>query len=1092
MITLKEMIAILNNNSSQPTMLYNITGATISSEEAIDISHKQSASVVSSDEILNIAPCENEIPVSFYSEPDWEALAFPGHYPDAKNYFNSPRDKSITPTKYVHARLKSSDDRFASDPQYIFNALHWTESSNVASAITFSQQKHFQSDISAGALTNPDNVRQMINDDQIFQNSFKNIRGTPQWCHNMMLDVLAKCRAFGPRTYFLTWSAALFKWTNIIKVVATQYGESLTDKDVNNMNWSEKVQYFKRNPVTVARQIDHIFNKVFPKMLINGLHPIGQILNYNDRREFQHRTGLEHVHSQVHIKDAPRINDSSKDNEVIDFIDKYITCSLLDKEGYPELYELVNTVQKHHHTFTCRKNSGSRCRFKAPWPPCEETRIIRGKQIDKNEYKQSKRVLDKVLDQINNCTSDLQDVALDGLLSSCDLSKIQYFSALDTVQKKLTVIYKRKPNETNIGPYNTVMISLLQSNMNIQYVTNMYAVLAYITYMCKPERNMSELMKKAHKEANGKAVKDKLRAIGNVFLTKFEVSTHEAIKRTLSLKMRTSNIDVEFVPTGPKERRIRMLKNPSDLAKLDPDSKNVYKKNMIEKYENRPNKLKDMCYADFATTYTYPKKNEDEEEEGANESENELENLEINNELPKLITLKNGMGKMKKRGRPCVMRYHKVNKLKDRNEYYLVLLQLYMSWENEDNIKGNCATFEERFHEIEEEIRPNILKHDASFGRIDELDVNNMPVYDSSDSEYSSGGEQDNDYGIIHPDLIDLDHENEANDETSEASSVPFTTTIQNSAMFRESFYNNCSNFNEKQRNFFNYVFKYVIANKLAEKNPSFEKQNPFRILLSGGEGVGKRFLIKTLTEQLKKILKEPGQNCDKEPSVLVTASTGKAAANIDGTTLHSAFKLPIYGKGTYTINKKLSGSDMHAIKLKFKKYLKILLIDEISMIGERSFDDLNRRLQEIKENNIESFGGVSLLLIGDFFQLVPVGQDSIYEPKPFSFAWEEFHLYELDEIVRQSGDSEFAALLNILREGNHTSADIEKIQSFEHTDTSEWPENFMKMYLTNHLKDQQNSISLTKCNGWNNKLTSIAKDESRPKVTLGKNRSHQ
>ena len=157
-------------------------------------------------------------------------------------------------------------------------------------------------------------------------------------------------------------------------------------------------------------------------------------------------------------------------------------------------------------------------------------------------------------------------------------------------------------------------------------------------------------------------------------------------------------------------------------------------------------------------------------------------------------------------------------------------------------------------------------------------------------------------------------------------------------------------------------------------------------------------------------------------------------------------------------------------------------------MIGDKSFDDLNRRLQEIKENYVESFGGVSLLLIGDFFQLVPVGQDSIYEPKPFNFAWEEFILYELDEIVRQSGDSEFAALLNRLREGNHTSADIDKIKSFEHTDTTEWPENFMKMYLTNHLKDQQNDRSLRKCDDWANKLTSIAKDESRPKVTLDKN----
>ena len=1079
-----------NNNSSQPTLLYDIDGATVSTDKAIDFAHQKSTTEISSDQVVNIAPCENEIPVSFYSEPDWEALAFPAHYPDAKNYFNSPRDKKMTPSKYIHARLKSSDDRFASDPQYIFSSLHWIESSNVASAITFSQKKHFQSDISAGRLMNPDNVRQMISDDQIFQNSFKNIRGTPQWCHNMMLDVLAKCRVFGPSTYFVTWTVALFKWTNIIKVVATQYGENLTDEDVNNMDWSQKVQYFKRNPVTVARQIDHIFNKVFPKMLMNGMHPIGQILNYDDRREFQHRSGLEHVHAQVHIKDAPLIdeNDSSKDGQVVDFIDKYITCSLPDQKEYPELYELVNTVQKHHHTTTCRKKSGSRCRFKAPWPPCEETRIIRGKQIDKNDYRASKKILDKVLDEVNNCSGNLEDVTLDDLLRSCDVSRDEYFAALDTVQKKLTILYKRKPSETNIGPYNTVMISILQSNMNIQYVTNMYAVLAYITsYMCKPERNMSELMKKAHKEASGKDVKDKLRAIGNVFLTKREVSTHEAIKRTLSLKMKSSNINVEFVITGPKEKRTRILKSPSELAKLDPDSKNVYKNSMLDKYQNRPDKLKDMCLADFASTYTYLIKKENEEEiEEANETDDEIkEFVEIDENAPKTITLKNGMGKMRKRSRPCVIRYHKVSKLKERNEYFMVLLQLFMPWENENDLKGQCETFEEKFNEVEEDIKPNILKHDPYFCKTDDVDLNDINVYDNSDSENSSDDDQEDNYRIIHPDLIDLDYENDAQDATNETSSVPFTTSDQNLTMSLDRFYDMCSSLNEKQRNFFNFVFKNVLTLKFSEGIPSIEKPNPFRLFLSGGAGVGKSFLIKCLTEQLKKILKEPGQNIDKEPSVFVTASTGKAAANVDGSTLHSAFVLPIYDEGRAYVQKRdLSGDELHNLRLKFK-YLKVLLIDEISMIGKRSFDDLNRRLQEIKQIQ-EPFGEVSLLLIGDFFQLPPIKQNPIYKTK-LDYVWEEFKLYELDEIVRQSGDPEFAELLNRLREGNHTQADIEKIQSFEHTDTTEWPENFMKMYVTNNLKDQQNEKSLKSLQDWSNKRTSIAKDESRQKVTLNK-----
>ena len=103
-------------------------------------------------------------------------------------------------------------------------------------------------------------------------------------------------------------------------------------------------------------------------------------------------------------------------------------------------------------------------------------------------------------------------------------------------------------------------------------------------------------------------------------------------------------------------------------------------------------------------------------------------------------------------------------------------------------------------------------------------------------------------------------------------------------------------------------------------------------------------------------------------------------------------------------------------------------------------------------------------MLIGDFFQLTPVGQKSIYETKPFNFAWEEFELFELHEIVRQSGDAEFAALLNRLREGDHTSADIETMKSFEHTNTSEWPKGYMKMFLTSHLVAQENQKCLKEC----------------------------
>ena len=149
--------------------------------------------------------------------------------------------------------MKYHDDRFESNPQYIFHALDWIERNAVASSIHFAERKQFQDDISAGQLVNTNNVRRLISDDQIFA-SFKNIQGTPQYFHNMMLDVLAKVRHFGCTTFSLTLSAGEFHWPEIIQIVARQYGTTLTTEQVNQM-------WLKRNTVTVGRQLDYISRK---------------------------------------------------------------------------------------------------------------------------------------------------------------------------------------------------------------------------------------------------------------------------------------------------------------------------------------------------------------------------------------------------------------------------------------------------------------------------------------------------------------------------------------------------------------------------------------------------------------------------------------------------------------------------------------------------------------------------------------------------------------------------------------------------------------------------------------------------------------
>ena len=77
-----------------------------------------------------------------------------------------------------------------------------------------------------------------------------------------------------------------------------------------------------------------------------------------------------------------------------------------------------------------------------------------------------------------------------------------------------------------------------------------------------------------------------------------------------------------------------------------------------------------------------------------------------------------------------------------------------------------------------------------------------------------------------------------------------------------------------------------------------------------------------------------------------MTASTGKAAVHIDGTTLHSAFSLPVRDNGSFA-NLKLGRDKKDYFQSKYKN-LKALIIDEISMIDKLSFDDLNNNMRDV------------------------------------------------------------------------------------------------------------------------------------------------
>jgi hypothetical protein len=117
---------------------------------------------------------------------------------------------------------------------------------------------------------------------------------------------------------------------------------------------------------------------------------------------------------------------------------------------------------------------------------------------------------------------------------------------------------------------------------------------------------------------------------------------------------------------------------------------------------------------------------------------------------------------------------------------------------------------------------------------------------------------------------------------------------------------------------------------------------------------------------------------------------------------------------------------------------LKLILLDEISMVGNNMFTvQLNNRLKYLKGSK-DDFGGDSIITIGDLFQLKSVMDGynftdlqslnyySVLDPN----LWKKyFRMFELDEILRQRESKMFAEILNRLREGKHTTTDLQKLK---------------------------------------------------------------
>ena len=465
------------------------------------------------------------------------------------------------------------------------------------------------------------------------------------------------------------------------------------------------------------------------------------------------------------------------------------------------------------------------------------------------------------------------------------------------------------------------------------------------------------------------------------------------------------------------------------------DSDEIYASGLVKRYTKRPSSLEHVSLADWAAWYDqcgkpYVKPNRQVDiddlplETDFNDDNNDDDDDDDGEEKQKEKHVQN-----KKRSKARIIRSVCFNKEVDSEKHYRELVMLFTSWRNEiTDLLGSCSSYQEYYMQIKDIIDEQMKQYAMCSEDLNEIQdqLNNMDENDANYDLVAPGTQniesQDQSEGALdlHPDL----NENyDLSDDLGIPSAVSNAEQLILNELQDDDYRKMVQKLNRKQKEFFYHVLHLIKTS-----------ENPFYCFLSGGAGIGKSHLTKSLYQAALKYYNTKAGDDFHQVKILMLAPTGKAAYNIKGNTIHSALAIPACQ--SLRNYKPLDSSRLNTLRCLLGA-VKLIFLDEISMVGSTMFNiQINSRLKDIKGSK-EDFGGVSIIGIGDLFQLEPVMDRYIFKNLDNSdYAilspnkWQErFNMFELEEIMRQRDSKVFAEILNRLREGKHTKNDILKLK---------------------------------------------------------------
>ncbi|CAJ1085629.1 uncharacterized protein LOC117832690 isoform X2 [Xyrichtys novacula] len=1019
-----------------------------------------------SDSTYSVAPAERNSPVSFFKIPKLEAMAFPVQFPTGENTLDENRPMKLSPSSYFKARLFGVDDRFAKDTNYLFFAQFVTEIHLATSSMSIQLRKGKPLTRDGRKITSK-MLREKLEVERLVRNRdairfMQPLRGTPAYWDKTTKDLFAMIRQLGSPTFFVTFSAAEMRWPEVIIAIKLQQGEEVNFEE---LDWSTKCDILRSNPVTTMRMFDKRVEALYRDLIMSPAQPLGKVFDFFWRLEFQHR-GSPHIHGLLWVEGAP-VFERDSDKTVCDFVSKHISAQLPDPNKQPELYKKVKEVQIHskNHSKTCFKSASSGCRFGFPKPPSRQTMITR--PVDDDEESERLKTAKEKLAPLNQLLNkpETESMSFQQLLSVCDLTADEYEKHMNVMSQSSNIILKREPKDCWVNTYNPHLLKAWDANIDVQFILSYYSLIHYIcTYMCKSENSVSQYLQTLIQNSDRECVNecDEMKAVMQAYSKKREVSAQEAVARVTSLNMKKSSRSVVFVPTD--DNPVKMSLPVSSLDNTTPDSLNVWMTSLTDKYKSRPEspEFEEMCMADFASTcrLVYGQQTKGK----------------------KVLPLLNELGFIQRResDNAAVIRYRRISKEKYPEQFYGTLLRLYLPYRSDDELKRPYLPTYESFYET----GVVQLPYSDRPLRVKLIVKRNRERYEKNSEEIDSALEDfEQNKGIVDEwcnlapeselvrlECIDELHARHCDDENVQED-VPDYSRQANAAtearVMREPptidptrLRQMYQSLNQKQACVFYAVRDWCI------KRVCGLQPEQFFYYIDGGAGTGKSHLIKCIHSEASKILRTLPRRAEEadisNPTVLLTAFTGTAAFNISGTTLHSLLKLPRSLKPPF----QGLGNQLDEIRCELLN-AEIIIIDEISMVSKPLFAYVDVRLKQIKGSH-KPFGGMSVIAVGDFYQLPPVRQSKplcVYDPIELDLWRDSFQMITLDEIMRQKDDKTFAEMLNRLRvktRSDELSEADRALLSQRVTEPQLCPSDVLHIFATNKQVAAHNSATLS------------------------------